>query len=147
MCRVRQPARPKCGSPQSSPTSSRRGLLTLSRQCEKDRDLGQLQYGDSLPSIDFDDRVLAHLKVVIFAKFRRHESFSFSWDHGTANGSGHSSIWLTAEIPVRFVFTGGRPPSLNRQWAERLMIEANSPSGLRIVPEPSETRRDPEPHT
>ena len=72
--------------------------------------MGQLLYGDSLPLIEFDDRVLAHLKVGIFAKFRRHESFAFSWGHGTANGSGHSSMWLTAEIPVRFVLTERQTP-------------------------------------
>ena len=72
--------------------------------------MGQRLYGDSLPLIEFDDRVLAHLKVGIFAKFRRHESFAFSWDHGTANGSGHSSIWWTAEIPVRFVLTERQTP-------------------------------------
>ncbi|MEC5171205.1 DUF7882 family protein [Glaciihabitans sp. GrIS 2.15] len=72
--------------------------------------MGQLLYGDSLPFIDFDDRALAHLKVGIFTKFRRHESFAFSWDHGTANGSEHSSMWLTAEIPVRFVFTERQTP-------------------------------------
>ena len=88
--------------------------------------MGQLLYGDSLPLIEFDDRVLAHLKVGILAKFRRHESFAFSWGHGTANGSGHSSMWLTAEIPVRFVFTGGRPPARNWDWVEDLLVEANS---------------------
>ena len=88
--------------------------------------MGQLLNGDSLPLIEFDDRVLTHLKVGIFTKFRRHESFAFSWDHGTANASGHSSMWLTARIPVRFVFTGGRPPALNREWVEDLMVDANS---------------------
>ena len=34
--------------------------------------MGQLVNGDSLPFIEFDDRVLAHLKVGIFTKFRRH---------------------------------------------------------------------------
>ena len=87
--------------------------------------MGQRLYGNSLPFIEFDDRTLAHLKVGIFAKFRRHESFAFSWDHGTANGSGHSSMWLTAEIPVRFVLTGGRPPARNREWVEELLVEAN----------------------
>ena len=99
--------------------------------------MGQFLYGDSVPGIEFDDRLLGHLRVVIFAKFRRNESFAFSWDHGTANGSGHSSIWLTTGIPIRFIFNGGSQPNLNRDWVEGLMLEANSPAGLRPIPEPS----------
>lgn len=107
--------------------------------------MGQFQYADS-PPIEIDNRILAHLQVVIFAKFRRHESFSFTWDHGTEHGSGHTSIWLTAEIPVRFVFTGHRFVSLNREWVQKLMVEANCPTGLRLVPEPGDPGQDNEPH-
>ena len=34
--------------------------------------MGELLYGDSLPFIELDDRVLAYLKAGIFAKFLRH---------------------------------------------------------------------------
>lgn len=35
-------------------------------------------------------------------------------------------MWLTARIPVTFVFTGGRPPAPNWEWVEDLLVEANS---------------------
>jgi hypothetical protein len=100
--------------------------------------MGQFVYCESHPGVEFDDRLLAHLKVVIFAKLRRHESFAFSWDHGLEGGGGRSSIWLGPAIPMRFTFSGSKPASLNRTWVEQLMVEANSPAGLQIVPEPKE---------
>ena len=40
--------------------------------------MGTLTY-DSKLSASFDDRVLAHLQIVIWAKIRRGEPFSFTW--------------------------------------------------------------------
>ncbi|MGO4689935.1 DUF7882 family protein [Glaciibacter sp. 2TAF33] len=97
--------------------------------------MGKLTY-DSTMTADFDDRVLAHVQVVIGAKLRRGESFYFSWRDDPASGNGRSTIWLHPGIPVAFKYFGGRTPTLNREWIEALMDTANSSSGLRIVPEP-----------
>lgn len=101
--------------------------------------LGTFVYGTPSTSVDFDDRVLAHLKVVIIAKLRRGESFSFSWENTRDSGGGRSSIWLHPAIPLQFDFAGGKEPSLNRAWLEQLMQLSNTPAGLRIVPEPPES--------
>ena len=98
--------------------------------------LGKFIYGTPSISVDFDDRVLAHLKVVILAKVRRGESFTFSWEYAAASGSGHSSIWINPAIPLQFDFSGSREPRLNRLWVDALVQLANSPAGLRVVPEP-----------
>jgi hypothetical protein len=99
--------------------------------------LGKFIYGTPSISVEFDDRVLAHLKVVILAKLRRQESFTFSWEYTSAQGSGHSSIWLHPAIPLQFDFYGKKDPTLNRLWLEEMVQLANTPSGLRIIPEPS----------
>lgn len=99
--------------------------------------MGKFIYGTPSTTVEFDDRVLAHLKVVIVAKLRRSESFTFSWDYASADGSGHSSVWLHPAIPMQFEFLGSREPSINRAWLDLLIATANSPAGLRIVPEPS----------
>jgi hypothetical protein len=99
--------------------------------------VGKFIYGSPSISVEFDDRVLAHLKVVILAKLRRNESFTFSWEYTTSQGSGHSSIWLHPAIALQFDFYGKKDPSLNRAWLEELVQLANTPAGLRIVPEPS----------
>jgi len=97
--------------------------------------MGKLTY-DSTLTADFDDRVLAHIQVVIGAKLRRGESFYFSWRDEPQSGEGRSTVWLNPGIPLAFKYFGGRAPSLNRTWIEALMVTANSSGGLQIVPEP-----------
>jgi hypothetical protein len=102
--------------------------------------MGKLTY-DSTLNVDFEDRVLAHLQVVIGAKLRRGESFFFSWKDDPRNGDGRSMVWLYPTAPIVFKFYGGRTPSINRQWVEALMLSANSTQGLQLVPEPADTGR------
>jgi len=97
--------------------------------------VGTLSY-DLVLHADFDDRTLAHLQVVIGAKLRRSESFFFSWKAGAVDG--HTSIWMQPTIPLSFTYSENRTPAINRTWIDSLMDVANSPSGLRIVPEPPE---------
>jgi hypothetical protein len=99
--------------------------------------MGKFIYGTPSITVEFEDRVLAHLKVVILAKLRRGESFTFSWEYTSSQGSGHSSIWLHQAIPLQFDFYGKKDPVLNRVWLEELVKLANTPAGLRIIPEPT----------
>lgn len=96
--------------------------------------MGTLTYDSSLTA-DFDDRVLAHLQVVIGAKLRRNESFYFTWKDDQSIGDGRSAIWVHPSIPLAFKFFGSRPPALNREWIDAMMLLANSPAGLSIPPE------------
>ncbi len=107
--------------------------------------MGKFTY-DSTLVVDFDDRVLAHLQIVIGAKLRRNESFYFSWRDDSAVGNGRSVVWLHPSLPIVFKFHGGRPPAINRTWIEELMSTANSSAGLRIVPEPPEARHEEHDH-
>ena len=100
--------------------------------------MGKFIYGTPSIAVDFDDRVLAHLKVVILAKLRRGESFAFSWEYTAASGKGHSSIWIHPTIPLQFDFSGSREPRLNRAWVEELVRLSNTPAGLRVIPEPTD---------
>ncbi|MBC7589604.1 MAG: ATP-dependent DNA ligase [Salinibacterium sp.] len=97
--------------------------------------MGTLTY-DSKLKATFDDRILAHLQVVIWAKVRRGEQFSFSWSEPQRNGYGRTSIWISPNISLAFEYFGSRPPAINRRWIELLTKSANSPSGLQVVPEP-----------
>ena len=97
--------------------------------------MGKFTY-DSGVSVDFDDRLLAHLQVVMGAKLRRGESFFFSWRDDPFVGGGRSSVWVHPGIPVAFKYFGGTSPVLNRAWVEILTISANSAAGLQIVIEP-----------
>jgi hypothetical protein len=101
------------------------------------RRVGTLTY-DSKLAVSFDDRVLAHLQVVIWSKLRRGEHFSFTWTEPSRSGFGRTSIWLAPSIPLTFEYFGGRQPRLNPEWVQILSKSANSPGGLVLTPEPPE---------
>jgi hypothetical protein len=100
--------------------------------------VGTLIYGNTGLQIEFDDRVLAHLQIVIIAKLRRNEGFPFTWRDTPDIGEGRSTIWLSPSIPLHFIFSNGDVPAINRAWLETLTIMSNTASGLRIVEEPPE---------
>ncbi|PPG99373.1 hypothetical protein C5C33_17935, partial [Rathayibacter sp. AY1H3] len=70
--------------------------------------MGKLLYGASGVEIEFDDRTLTHVQIVIANKLRRRESFFFSWRDDPAVGDGRSSIWLDPSVPLYFKYFGGR---------------------------------------
>jgi hypothetical protein len=97
--------------------------------------MGQLICSEDV-SVEIEDRALAHLQVVIVAKLRRGELCQFTWDRGTASGSGRSSLWLSPSSPIQFRYWDKKDSRLSRPWIDALMIAANSTEGLRLVPEP-----------
>ena len=99
--------------------------------------MGHLVY-DSSTRVTFEDRVLAHLEIVIVSKLRRRECFAMSWRESSENGSGRSTLWLDPSIPLRFRFDGSRPPTVNREWVERLATSAAGSSGLVVTDEDGE---------
>ncbi|MCJ1685356.1 ATP-dependent DNA ligase [Rathayibacter sp. VKM Ac-2928] len=98
--------------------------------------MGTLLYGTPPTEHDIEDRLLAHLQVVIINKFRRGESFAFTLTVPASHGSGRQTLWLSPSIPVQFSFHGSRAPALNPTWVQELMNEANSGRGLSVMPEP-----------
>lgn len=104
--------------------------------------MGTLTY-DSKLTATFDDRILAHLQIVIWAKVRRGESFSFTWTEPARNGYGRTSIWISPSISLTFEYFGGKQPLINRGWVNALSKSANSPGGLTMVPEPTESQAGP----
>ncbi len=99
--------------------------------------MGSLTYEQSV-KVDFDDRVLAHLQVVIGSKLRRGEAFFLSWRDEASLGDGRTSIWLNPRCALVFKYFGSRPPRLNAAWVDALADTANAPSGLYVVPEPTD---------
>lgn len=99
--------------------------------------MGRFIY-DSTIRADFDDRVLAHLQVVIGSKLRRGEAFHFSWRDDPSIGDGRTTVWLHSQASLVYKFHGSRQPTLNRSWVDALAYAANSPTGLYLVPEPAD---------
>lgn len=105
--------------------------------------MGKLLYGTSRIEIEFDDRTLAHLHLVIGTKLRRHEGFFFSWKDDPALGNGRSSVWIDSAIPLFFAFETSDRHALNRDWLDALSQSSNSSEGLLLVPEPGENAIPP----
>lgn len=108
--------------------------------------MGTIYYGSAETPIRIDDAALAHLKVVIATKLRRHESFTVSWQHPDGEPGGRSTIWLHPSIPLRFVFDDPEPTTLDRRWIEELALSAGSARGITLEAEqvaPSQTPARP----
>ncbi len=103
--------------------------------------MGRFIYDFAGSSVEIDDRTLAHLRIVIMNKLRRSESFMFDVEPG--DGSGRRSFWVSPSVPIQFHFFGSRPPRINREWVEELMMVAGGAHGLSIVPEPAEQTSAP----
>lgn len=103
--------------------------------------MGYLAYGATQERIPMDDRVLAHLRAVILAKFRRKEPFALNVEFDRQSGSGYATLWLSPTIDLAFMFEGSRRPALNRAWIEELMQAANGPDGVHLTHEPDGTER------
>ena len=99
--------------------------------------MGMLLYGNDGSGIQFADRALYHLQIVITAKLRRNESFIFSWADDADAGSGRHTIWLSPATLLHYRFLGSRLPLVNRDWVQALIVSANSPGGLVFTPEPT----------
>ncbi|HWI32155.1 MAG TPA: ATP-dependent DNA ligase [Microbacterium sp.] len=103
--------------------------------------MGKFIY-DSLVKVDFEDRLLAHLQLVIGAKMRRGESFHFTWKDDPSIGDGRTTVWIHPRCAIVYKFYGSKKPAINRAWIDALVFTANSPTGLYAVPEPPEYDSD-----
>lgn len=97
--------------------------------------MGTFIYENQL-RVEFEDRALAHLQIVIGGKLRRGEPFFFTWKTDVSLGGGRVTVWVHPRSTLVFRFHGSRTPALNRDWVEALMFTANTPSGLYLLPEP-----------
>lgn len=98
--------------------------------------MGFLYYGNNGYAVAMDDRPLAHLKIAILSLLRAGKSLAFSFDRPASVGSGRETLWISPSTEIRFLFRGSRPPVINDAWLRSIIATADSPSGLRLVPEP-----------
>jgi hypothetical protein len=95
--------------------------------------VGTLHYGSTPASFPIDDRALAHIELVILAKLRRREALSLALtDEQTER---RQAMWISPDVTLRFEYDAAMP-EINRAWLQELIDTANSPGGLRLIPEP-----------
>ncbi len=93
--------------------------------------------------VQFEDRVLTHLQIVIVQKLRKGESFLMSWRDADSVGDGRSSAWIHPALSLYFKFSGSRVPAINRDWLASLMASANSSQGLIVTSEENYANQPP----
>ena len=90
--------------------------------------MGTLKY-DGV-TVDFEDRLLAHLEIVIVQKLRRQEPFLMTWQDDVGAAGGRSGIWLHPSSLLFFHFSGREKVEIDHDWLMKLMASANSAMGL-----------------
>ncbi len=99
--------------------------------------MGKLFYAEDPSPVEIEDRALAHIRLVVMNKLRRGEGFMFAVD--ASSMMARRDLWMDPAISLQFHFSGSRRPQINPHWADALMEAANSPAGLRLVPEPPQS--------
>jgi hypothetical protein len=97
--------------------------------------MGKFTY-DGTVSVDFEDRLLAHLRIVIATKLRRGEPFYFCWREDLSACGGRITVWINPGSSLVYKVGSTQPLPINPTWIDALMYAANSPAGLYLVPEP-----------
>ncbi len=105
--------------------------------------MGKFIYGVNGYELELDDRVLAHVKIAMFTKLRRNESFSFSWRTESESGGRHS-VWVSPSSMIHFEFESSDRPALNRHWVRDMINSANN-GDLMLTSEPPEGRTPDDP--
>ena len=95
--------------------------------------MGKLHYGDS--TFEMEDRLLAHLQLIIGVKLRRGENFFMSWKAADSSSSGRHAVWIDNGVPIHCEYEGAVPVEPNLTWAERLADLASKGGGLIIQAE------------
>ncbi|MEL4317902.1 hypothetical protein WJX64_02690 [Leifsonia sp. YIM 134122] len=95
--------------------------------------MGILHYGTQ--TFDMDDRLLAHLQMIIGIKLRRSESFFMTWNESSTSVDARRAIWIDNGVPIYMEYDGRLQPPMNMDWAEKLANSANKGGGLIIMAE------------
>jgi len=95
--------------------------------------MGRLHYGNQ--GFEMDDRLLAHLQLIIGVKLRRGENFFMAWKPPASSGEGRRAVWIDNGVPIYVEYSGNHEPKLNFGWAEKLADSAGKGGGLIIMAE------------
>lgn len=96
--------------------------------------MGTLFYGNSA-GIHVDDRTLEHLRLAMAVRLRRDESFMVSLPVEELGSGSRRNLWVSAAVPLQFVSSGSRVPTLNRLWIQAMGESEDSTGTLTVMPE------------
>jgi hypothetical protein len=102
--------------------------------------VGRLIYGATVYQLD--DRLLAHLQMIVAAKLRRHENFFVSW-RSPSSSKGRQSVWIDNGMHLAFEYDDTELPTVNRDWVETMATSAATAFGLQLTDELGELLNAP----
>ena len=97
--------------------------------------MGKFIYEGSVKT-EIEDRALTHLQLVITAKLRRAEPFSFSWREDASVGGGRTTVWIQPGSSLVFeAYLDGYCASPYMFWIGEGAVHGGSPGNpLELVP-------------
>ena len=96
--------------------------------------MGTLIYGNSA-GIQIDDRTLEHLRLAMAVRLRRGDSFMVSIPIDEPGIGSRRNLWVSPSVPLHFIATGSRMPTLNRMWIQAMGESEDSTGTLTVMPE------------
>ena len=96
--------------------------------------MGTLFYGNCA-GIHVHDRTLEHLRLAMAVRLRRDESFMVSLPVEELGAGSRRNLWVSSAVPLQFVSSGSRTPSLNRLWIQAMGESEASTGTLTVMPE------------
>jgi len=94
--------------------------------------MGKLTYGAIQREIVMEDRLLAHLEVVVLARLRRNNPLTLRWVERDEDGDGRRTIWIHPGSDLYFEYTGAEHGELDRELLDTLVRAADSNSGINL---------------
>lgn len=93
--------------------------------------MGHLTYGALQRMIVVEDRLLAHIEVVVLSRLRRNNAFAMRWTQ-TGEQGGRRTIWIHQSTDLYFEYDEAQQPELDRELLDQLAKAADSNAGINL---------------
>jgi hypothetical protein len=94
--------------------------------------MGKLVYGAIQREITIEDRLLAHLEVVILSRLRRNNAFALRWVERAEVGDGRRTVWVHQDSDLYFEYDDAEQAELDRELLDRLAKAADTNTGINL---------------
>jgi hypothetical protein len=100
--------------------------------------MGRLVYGATQRTIVMDDRLLAHIEVVVLSRLRRNNAFALRWAEVDGERPGRRTIWIHQDTDLCFEYDTAEQDELDRDLLDQLAKAADSNTGMNLRTEARE---------
>lgn len=95
--------------------------------------MGKLTYGAIQREIVIDDKLLAHIEVVVLSRLRRNNAFALRWTENVEGGDDvRRTIWVHPNSDLYFEYETPEHGELDREVLDKLAKSADSNAGINL---------------